>query len=119
MPKDDKPIKSESPAKGPEADSDVQQLQELYELMLARGLDSIELKDGGHRVHLSRMRSAVTLTSHPRAASPTLHDEAPSADAKPDLPTENLGETIAAPLAGVFYRASSPTSASFVKDGDV
>src|SRR5438552_3332413 len=100
-PKDDKPLdKNASP--------EVQQLQELYEVMLARGLDAVELKDEDLRVKLTRRFGGQV---HPiRSTDKAAPSEAIAA-------ASNL-QAILTPLAGVFYRASSPTSAPFVKEGD-
>ncbi len=43
--------------------------------------------------------------------------EAPQA--APEAQTPISGDTIKSPIMGVFYRAPSPTSSSFVKEGDV
>ncbi|OGR82933.1 MAG: hypothetical protein A2901_03730 [Elusimicrobia bacterium RIFCSPLOWO2_01_FULL_54_10] len=46
------------------------------------------------------------------------HAPAPRASAAPsDIPTHY--RTVSSPIIGVFYRASSPQSAPFVKEGDV
>ncbi|MFA5975623.1 MAG: acetyl-CoA carboxylase biotin carboxyl carrier protein subunit [Elusimicrobiota bacterium] len=99
---------------------DVQQLQELYDLMQKEGLDSIELKDNETRIRLTRHVEAPWqghFIPIPRNSS----NESPSANGSPSsAPAENDNlETIASPLAGVFYRASSPTSAPYVKEGDI
>ncbi len=118
MAKDDKtPEKKLSP--------EVEQLQDLYEVMLEKGLDSLELKDDDQRVKLTR-RFAVS-----SSGGFVLH-HAPQASARRPRPCAgiasasrscerirgNARSSSATPLAGVFYRASSPTSASFVKEGD-
>ncbi len=96
MAKDDKiPEKTLSP--------ELEPLQELYEFMLEKGLDAVELKDEDTRIKLTR-----------RLGSPPVHQARP-VQAAPELLNAQI---IVTPLAGVFYRASSPTSVPFVKEGD-
>ena len=102
---------------GPE----LEQIKQLYDLMLETNLDSIEIKEEDLHIKLTR-RSA---NAHP-ASWP--HDETLARPAPPSAgvdvsaqaaPEESEANGIQAPLAGVFYRAASPTSAPFVKEGDV
>ena len=113
MPKDDKTLeKNLSP--------EVEQLQALYEVMLEKGLDSLELKDDDSRVKLTR-RFATSPTMGVIHHAPTAHPVASSAarvSSEASAPVSSA-EIIPTPLAGVFYRASAPTSAPFTKEGDV
>jgi acetyl-CoA carboxylase biotin carboxyl carrier protein len=102
--------------------SGVEQIRELYDLMVAEGLTYLEVKDEGVEIRLDRERKAAIAA----APLPTA-EQAPASSASSDEPDEKAPSaaaesnqpSISAPLAGVFYRASSPTSASFVKEGDV
>jgi acetyl-CoA carboxylase biotin carboxyl carrier protein len=108
--KEDKPEKSLSP--------ELEPLKSLYDLMLEKGLDAVELKDEDSRVKLTRRFAG------PSVGFPASHP--PSQRHSTDAVTRALGDasaaagaqTIPTPLSGVFYRASSPTSVPFVKDGD-
>jgi acetyl-CoA carboxylase biotin carboxyl carrier protein len=100
---------------------ELEQLKELYELMLEKNLDALELKDEESSIKLIRRHHTVPAgvvfhqapTARP-AANLTETAAAPEAGAEaPDFPS------ITAPLAGVFYRASSPTSVPFVREGEV
>ena len=108
MPKEDKPEKALSP--------ELEPLKSLYDLMLEKGLDSVELKDEESRVKLTRRFPG------PPAAGPQPQLQRRSTDAVGPTPASASSatgaQTILTPLAGVFYRASSPTSLPFVKDGD-
>jgi acetyl-CoA carboxylase biotin carboxyl carrier protein len=94
---------------------ELQPLKELYDLMLEKGLDDVELKDEDSRIKLTRRFSVassgpVTVHQASQPGDPAVAAESSPAPANvPAIPT---------PLAGVFYRASSPTSAPFVKEGD-
>lgn len=122
--KDDKPSKAESHLRASsEAEksstSELQQVQDLYALMVSEGLDAIEVKQDDLRIKLSRRPSGVVVHSfsHPVPG----HTGAPPAvsapETEPEIPSNQ--QVIQTPLAGVFYRASSPTSAPFIKEGDV
>ncbi len=121
--KDEKVSKSEIALRGSsEADkggnSDLLQLQDLYALMLQENLDSLEVKDDELRIRLNRR--ILPPTSHAtHSSSPRPESETPPAG---DLPAEIATPEqpgITTPLAGIFYRAAAPTSAPFVKEGDI
>jgi acetyl-CoA carboxylase biotin carboxyl carrier protein len=87
-------------------------LKELYDLMREKGLDVVEMKDEDSRVKLTRRFSvSVPAGHHPPQPknTPVVAESAPVLSSVQTIPT---------PLAGVFYRASSPTSAPFAKEGD-
>ena len=106
MPKDEKTEKPLNP--------ELQPLKELYDLMLEKGLDAVELKDEESRVKMTRRFSVP-------ASGPVIvhHSSQSRAAASPPETAPASALTIPTPLAGVFYRASSPTSAPFSKEGDV
>ena len=97
--------------------SELEQLKELYDLMLEKNLDTLELKDEDFRIKLTRRLAGSPPSAHfpsafraPQSSKPS--EAAAAAGAESDVPA------IATPLAGIFYRASSPTSVPFVKEGD-
>jgi acetyl-CoA carboxylase biotin carboxyl carrier protein len=98
---------------------DLKQLQDLYDLMHAEGLESVELENKDVKIRLQRAHhrsSHEPAHSHSRP-SHTSH-AAPSSPSS--APAESFsGQTITSPLAGVFYRSSSPTSAPYVQEGVV
>ena len=115
MPKDDKA--TEKPL-SPE----LEQIKELYDVMLEKGLDVLEVKEDDTRVRLTRRFLAsspapflIHQSAHPKAASAGASAEVAVTPGS----SEPSGPSISSPLAGVFYRASSPTSAAFAKEGDV
>jgi len=114
MGKDDKPNNSEP------VTSEVQPLQDLYELMKDEGLDVLELKDESGHVRLVRagsVRSAPVF--HPQASARASVGQAPASGIPIPAATTEKRPAITTPLAGVFYRASSPATPPFVKEGDV
>jgi acetyl-CoA carboxylase biotin carboxyl carrier protein len=97
---------------------DLQQLQELYELMREKGLDTLELKDEDLRIRLSRAHPGFAAPGVPHAPRAKTANPSAPADAEASA-AQAPARAIASPLAGVFYRASSPTSPPFVKEGDI
>lgn len=119
--KEEKPTKPESatrPSNGDKGSPELQQVQELYDLMVEEGLDSLELKDEESHIRLSR-RLAMPVTTVAAIPHPPVR-HAPEGAAKPAPVAVPAAEapSIQAPLAGVFYRASGPSSSAFVKEGD-
>jgi acetyl-CoA carboxylase biotin carboxyl carrier protein len=99
--------------------SELKPMQELYKLMLEKGLDTLEVRDENSHIKLTR-RSAQTAASIPvfHTPTPVSIQVAPAETVEPVADASSV-QVIASPLAGVFYRASTPTSAPFVKEGDV
>ncbi|HEX3369993.1 MAG TPA: biotin/lipoyl-containing protein [Candidatus Cybelea sp.] len=86
---------------------ETQTLRELLELMHEHDLDTIKVKLGDAIYELSRRGSDAPGAS---AAPASAEHTAPAAPA-------NVTK-VAAPLTGVFYRASSPEAAAYVEVGD-
>jgi acetyl-CoA carboxylase biotin carboxyl carrier protein len=107
---------SEASKPKPKPNPELQQLQDLYDLMVQEGLETVELQDAGQRVKLERRATPNPGTAHPPVVRPASAAGAPPA---PGEASANGSATIQTPLAGVFYRAASPTSPPFVKEGDV
>lgn len=120
--KDDKPSKSEpvarSTASEKESASELAQIQSLYDLMVEEGLDSLELKDEESHIRLSRRLAmpVTTVAAVPHPPSRSTGSERPPAKAAEPAVADR--PSITSPLAGVFYRSSSPTNPPFVKEGD-
>jgi acetyl-CoA carboxylase biotin carboxyl carrier protein len=110
--KDDKPVKGDSV-------SDLQPLQDLYALMVSEGLDTIEVKEDDLRIKLSRRPSGVMVHSFNPATPQKSEAPVSAVDSEAESETSSNQPAIQAPLAGVFYRASSPTTPPFIKEGDV
>lgn len=90
------------------------EIASLYELMRNEKLEELEIEEEDFYVYLKRkgktsVRSVPQMTNI--APGPVSTEQAPAEAA--------AGDTIKSPIMGVFYRAPSPTSASFVKEGDV
>jgi len=93
------------------------EIKDLYEMMVTEGLDAIEIKNEDRHIKLSRQSTAPVYMPSPvaRSSSAPARPVAVAAPAAGGAPT---GESIKAPLAGVFYRSSSPSNPPFAKEGD-
>lgn len=93
-----------------------ERLEEYLRLMDQEGLQELEISEGAFHVKLVR-QPRVPLSfyrTHPPAAAP-----APQKPTK-RVPTEaEEAATVKSPLAGIFYRSSSPQAAAYVKEGDL
>jgi len=97
-----------------------EELKKYHELMVSQDLLELEVKEGDFHLRLSRGRTvaaAEAVSPAPAALAPVRG--AGGSDGGSGAPPEESGRhTVASPLAGVFYRSPSPTSAAFVKEGD-
>src|SRR5689334_17800517 len=100
----------------------LQSLKHLLGLMSSEDLDSLEIKTPQEHIALKRSTSVCVERSEenvipekPIRKKAVQKEVAPSKTGAPNV----SGIPILAPLSGVFYRASSPSSAAFVKEGDV
>lgn len=102
-------------------------LKEVYAFMTANGLDAVEVTHEGEHVKLVRRKAPVAQVPVPVAvpvggvaavaAAPSAGGAAPAASA-PSAPALPAGTPIKSPMMGIFYRASSPSSPPFCKEGD-
>lgn len=95
-----------------------ERLNELSQIMGTENLQELEVTDEGFHVKLVR-RSRENVVSHP-----VFHASAPTSLSSPKKEVKGKaqeveGTPVPAPIAGVFYRSPSPSSPSFVKEGDV
>ena len=96
---------------------DVRKIKTLIELINSSDIAEIEIKEGEESVRISRSSSiapnymaAPAPPAMPSQAAAPVVTEAAAAPAQ-------AGEVIESPMVGTFYRASSPTSKSFVEVG--
>jgi len=95
------------------AKKDKNELEEFFSLMEEENLHELEIKQGSFQVKLVKdpryHQMAMALLNSPPVSKKS---------AKQPEKTEEKGLTVKSPLAGVFYRARSPQSPPFVKEGD-
>lgn len=112
-------------AKGKDSDSHaassngvLPKLKAVYEFMTSHNLESLEFDDSGLHLRMVRRKApapaAVPVPVFaPPAAAASLQAAAPPAQ---DVPPGALA--IKSSMMGIFYRAPSPSSPPFVKEGD-
>jgi acetyl-CoA carboxylase biotin carboxyl carrier protein len=103
-------------------------LKAVYDFMTQNGLDSVEIAEGEAQIKLVRRKTAPTQVAvavpvpvggavHAApSAAPVHHSPAPQQHAAPAVPA---GTAVKSPMMGIFYRAPTPSSPPFCKEGDV
>jgi len=94
------------------------QVQKFYQFMNSNKLEVIEFSKDSTYIKLVRKHNNAVHqipVFAPTAAMPQVSGK-PGA-AKP-APAATGGETIKAPMSGIFYRAPSPSSPPYVREGD-
>ncbi|MFH2202898.1 MAG: acetyl-CoA carboxylase biotin carboxyl carrier protein [Elusimicrobiota bacterium] len=102
----------------------LKELQDVYGFMQDNNLQSVELDKKDFHIRLLR-KSAATVpvpvpvaAFAPASAAPAAAPAQPAA-APPGAPAVPAGmRVIKAPMMGIFYRAASPSSPPFFKEGD-
>ena len=98
-------------------------LKDVYAFMTANGLDAVEVTHEGEHVKLVRRKAAVSHVPVPVAVpmAGAAQYAAPAAGGAPapQAPAQPAGTPVKSPMMGIFYRASSPSSPPFCKEGDV
>ncbi|MBI3636777.1 MAG: acetyl-CoA carboxylase biotin carboxyl carrier protein [Candidatus Rokubacteria bacterium] len=101
----------------PDAPSAADLVRSLGHVLAELGLTEVEIDTGTLRVRVQRAHPAATAMVH--ASAPV----APAGGAQPALTVVDAAPAgtvrVEAPMVGVFYRASSPTSEPYVREGDV
>lgn len=122
--------KKTQPANGNGADGPLKTLKSVYDFMIQNGLDSVEIVEDGATVKLVRrkaniqqvavpvpvatggMHAPVATAAAPSGAASSQHTSAPTTTLPP------AGTAVKSPMMGIFYRAPSPSSPPFCKEGD-
>lgn len=107
-----------------------EKINRAVELFQSLGLSEITLKDGDFAIELKRSNGVSSAAALPIASAPAVEAPAASVSAQPAMiasasapasatvPVTVNGSEVKAPMLGVFYAASSPDAAPFVKVGD-
>ena len=98
-------------------------LQAVYEFMTQHNLDTIELDEEGTHLKLVRRKvlppMQVPVPVAYGAASAPAASAAGAASAALAAPEAPAGQAIKSTMMGIFYRAPSPSSPPFVKEGEM
>ena len=100
---------------------DLRKLKKLIDLVEESGIAEIEVTEGEDKVRVTRTYAAPAATY--AAPAPTYAAPAAAAPVAAAVASEAAAPVVAAanalksPMVGTFYRSASPTSASFVEEG--
>lgn len=116
---------TKQPAKGSNGSGPLTELRELYAFMSENGLQAVEIDRKDFHVRLVRraspssvpvpvpiMAPGVAASAAPAPAAA----QAPAPAAAPALPPN--AHVVKSPMMGIFYRAATPSSPPFAKEGD-
>lgn len=99
----------------------LQEIRELIDLMVGKGLAELEVSWGETRIRISRQTPPAPMPAWqpaaPVAAAAPMPAAAPTA-AEAAVPGAANLVTIEAPMVGTFYRAPAPDAPPYVKEGD-
>jgi acetyl-CoA carboxylase biotin carboxyl carrier protein len=109
------------------AEGPLETLKAVYEFMTKNGLDAVEIAEDGAQIKLVRRKAQPTqvAVAVPVAVGGAVH-AAPSSAPVHAAPAANIhspavpaGTAVKSPMMGIFYRAPTPSSPPFCKEGDV
>lgn len=101
-------------------DDPLSTVRQFYDFMKNQNLEVVEYSKEDTYIKLVRKHIPAPQPVH-IVPSKEYATEKINSDTKQPLPKKNpseAGESIKAPLAGIFYRAPSPSSPPYVRDGD-
>ena len=109
------------------AEGPLETLKAVYDFMTKNGLDAVEIAEDGAQIKLVRRKAHQTQVAVPVpvAVGGAVHaaPSAPSVHAAPatqhQAPAVPAGTAVKSPMMGIFYRAPTPSSPPFCKEGDV
>ena len=102
----------------PEKDIKLQeQVKSLYEIMQEEKVEELEIKSPDLKLHIRRKGSNIVRHVH-NVGSSDFMPQAEQSFSEQKNPVIT-GFTKKSPITGMFYRAPSPASPMFVKEGDV
>ena len=92
-----------------------EEVKALYKVMCDEKVEEIEIKSANSRFHIRRK------THNTGYKHKVVDNIVSQQNEQPEQPVkeEQNNDTIKSPLTGVFYRSASPSSPTFVKEGDI
>ncbi|RTL03167.1 MAG: acetyl-CoA carboxylase biotin carboxyl carrier protein [Proteobacteria bacterium] len=99
---------------------DIKKIKAIVDMVKESGIAELEISEGDDKLRISCVSSVtapVNAIAAPIMAAPIAPAAAPTSIEVSATPAAPLGKTIDSPMVGTFYRASSPTSPSFVEVG--
>ena len=100
---------------------DIRKIKKLIELLEESGIAEIEIHEGEESVRISRQSAVVQSIAAPApVAAPVIGAVAPAAapgQIEEAVAPAVSGHQIKSPMVGTYYSAASPTSDTFVSEG--
>ncbi|MBP7796908.1 MAG: hypothetical protein KA059_09060 [Elusimicrobiales bacterium] len=90
------------------------EIKQAYDFMTKNNLDVVEFSDGDGYIKLVKKSAStqnIQVIASAQPVSGTLVQSKPSVQ-------EITGLTIKAPMSGIFYRSSTPSSPPYIREGD-
>jgi acetyl-CoA carboxylase biotin carboxyl carrier protein len=114
-----------SPSSPSNGNGALSKLQAVYEFMTQHNLDTIELDEEGTHLKMVRRKALPPMqipvpvyAGAPAAGASAPAAAAPAGAPAPAAPAAAEGTPIKSTMMGIFYRAPSPSSPPFVKEGE-
>ncbi len=101
-----------------QSESAFDQVQKFYQFMNSNKLEVIEFSKDSTYIKLVRKHNNAVHQIPVFAPGAMAPAAAPAKGAAAPRPAAPAGETIKAPMSGIFYRAPSPSSPPYVREGD-
>ena len=100
---------------------DLRKLKKLIDLVEESGIAEIEVTEGEDKVRVTRTYAAPAATyaapAPTYAAAPAAAPVAAAVASEAAAPVVAAANALKSPMVGTFYRSASPTSATFVEEG--
>jgi len=112
-------MKKNSPETTPnKLETAFEQVQKFYQFMNANKLEVVEFSKDATYIKLVRKHNQTVQPIPVFAAHAPVQQTGTAKPAPAPAPQAPEGETIKAPMSGIFYRAPSPSSPPYVREGD-
>ena len=98
-----------------------EKVKSLYEIMQEEEVEEINIKSSDMKLHIKRKNYSKPCVGQSAAASVkgAMHAENVQLEEGAEESDVLVGDTIASPITGIFYRSPSPSSPMFVNEGDI
>ncbi|MBI3565173.1 MAG: biotin carboxyl carrier domain-containing protein [Elusimicrobia bacterium] len=123
--------KTETPKNGNGSSGPLETLKAVYDFMTQNGLDTVEIAEDGAQIKLVRRKNQTVQVAVPvpvavgGAVAPSAALDAGRISSAASVPGPKdpgpalpAGPSVKSPMMGIFYRAPSPSSPPFCKEGD-
>ena len=104
-------------------DNYLDEIKKAYDFMVQNNLDLLEYSDEEEKRYIKLVRKTAKQENIQILISPSNQLQQTSQSSsnlqQPQPTTQISGLTVNAPMSGIFYRAASPSSPPYVREGDI